>query len=374
VLRALSVLAILVATIRAAGPNLPPGWSFDLIQGDEGVSGVLQNIILFVPFGVTLALGRWSTAAVRLVALGTVLSFAVEFTQQWIPGRDPSLSDLIFNTLGTGLGVLMTRTASVWFTPPPESPLGAWLSFATALVAAGVWLGTGWVLEPMLPPADAIEAYTPDLGEHTDLYEGRVLSVTGRLGVTEPVRIALVPGPVPGRLAPLLVVDDGPWPAGTIVAVDRHDLLLRNRSRSMYWGLDRPDLRARGALDDVAPGDTVIVTAWTQGKTFCLGRDTQQWCGLGFTMGDGWRLIFYPEHFPPAALALLNALWIAGWCLGIGWWARRHAATWTALGVVALTLLVGPGVVGLLATPLGEILGGVGGVAVGWWARRLAAP
>jgi hypothetical protein len=363
-LRALSVAAILIATIRAAGPDLPTGWSFDLIQGDEGISGVLQNVILFVPLGLTLALGR--APASRLIPLGTLLSLVVEFTQQWIPGRDPSLSDLIFNTLGTALGVLMTRTAAEWLTPPPAR--AAWLSFTTALVAASVWLGTGWVLQPMLPAADAIETYTPDLGQHMDLYEGRVLSVTGRLGITEPVRIVLLAGPLPGRLAPILDVDDGPWPAGTIIAADRSDLLLRNRSRSMYWGLDRPDLRARDALAGVAPGDTVTVTAWTEGKSYCLGRDTLRWCGLGYTMGDGWRLIFYPEHFPRGALALLNALWIGGWCLGIGWWARRHPATGAAFAVVALTLLVGPGLVGLLATSAGEILGGVGGVGLGWWA------
>ncbi|HEY3279470.1 MAG TPA: VanZ family protein [Gemmatimonadales bacterium] len=370
---ALSILAILIATLRPAGTDLAPGWSFALIQGDEGISGVLENIILFVPFGVALALGRWSTAAVRLVALGTALSFCVEFAQQWIPGRDPSLSDLLFNTLGTATGVAIARTAPRWLAPP--APLAAWLALATALAAAAVWLGTGWLLRPMLPAADAIESWTPDLGSHMDLYAGRVLAVTGRLGHAEPVRIALVASPPPGRFAPLLDVDDGPWPAGTIVAVDRTDLVLRNRSRSMYWGLDRPDLRARGALAGIAPGDTVTVTAWTEGKAFCLALDNRRWCGLGYTMGDGWKLIFYPEHFPAGALGLLNALWLAGWCLGVGWWAqraRRHPATGAALVVVALTLLLGPGLVGLLATPVGEMLGVMAGVGIGWLVRRAA--
>jgi VanZ like protein len=364
---ALSVLAILIATLRPAGTYFP-GWSFALIQGDEGISGVVQNVLLFIPFGVALALGRWSTAAVRLVALGTALSFCVEFAQQWIPGRDPSLSDLLFNTLGTAAGVAIVRTAPHWLTPPPAR--AAWLSLATGFLASVIWLCTGWLLRPMLPAADAIESWTPDLGSHMDLYAGRVLSVTGRLGHAEPLRIVVVAGPQTARIAPLLDVDDGPWPAGTIVAALRTDLVLRNRSRSMYWGLDRPDLRARGALAGVAPGDTFTVAAWTEGKTFCLARDDRRWCGLGYTMGDGWKLIFYPEHFPPAALGLLNSLWIAGWCLGVGWWGRRHAATGAALGVVALTLLLGPGLVGLLGTPLAEIGGALAGIGVGWLGGR----
>ena len=196
--------------------------------------------------------------------------------------------------------------------------------------------------------------------------------MTGRLGVTEPVRIVATAGTPSGRLAPILDVDDGPGPAGTIIAADRTDLVLRNRSRSMFLGLDRPDLRARGALAGSAPGDTITISAWTDGKgpAFCVGANEQKWCGLGYTMGDGWRLIFYPEHFAPLALSLLNACWIAGWCLGLGWWGRRHPATGVAVGLVALVLLVGPGLVGLLATPIGEIAGGVAGVGLGWWARE----
>jgi len=264
--------------------------------------------------------------------------------------------------------VLLTRTAPRWLTPP--APLPAWLSLGSALAAATIWLATGFVLRPMLPAPDAIERWTPDLGSHMDLYRGRVLSVTGRLGVAEPLRIIVDAGRPPGRLAPLLDVDDGPWPAGTLVSVDRSDLVLRNRSRSMYLTLDRPDLRAYGALARVAPGDTFTMAAWTDGNGYCLAAGPKQWCGLGYTMGDGWKLIFYPEHFPPGALRLLNALWIAGWCLGLGWWGRRHAATGVAIAVVALTLLTGPPLVALLATPWSEIAGAVGGVAGAWWVRR----
>ena len=355
-LTVLSVAAVLVATLRPAGGDLPTHWTTALIERvDDAAAEILENVLLFVPFGLALALGN--TRMLRHVAAGLVLSFAVEFAQQWIPGRDPSVGDLVFNTLGTAVGVLLVRSAPHWLLAGQTR--ARWLSLANAALAATVWLGTGWMLRPMLPLAGALELRAPDLGQHMDLYSGRVLSVTGRLGVTEPVRIVTTAGTPSGRLAPILDVDDGPGPAGTIIGVDRTDLVLRNRSRSMFLGLDRPDLRARGALAGFAPGDTITISAWTDGQApaFCLGVNEKQWCGLGYTMGDGWRLIFYPEHFAPLALSLLNACWIAGWCLGIGWWGRRHPATGVAVGLVALVLLVGPGLVGLLATPIGEMAG-----------------
>ena len=366
-LSVLAVLAVLVATLRPQSGDLPHGWSLSLLPGDKGPAGVLQNISLFVPLGIALALGPWRV--LHCMAAGALLSLTVEVAQQWLPGRNPSVSDLVFNTLGTGFGVVLARTAPSWLAPPRAR--AAWLSLANAVLAATFWLGTGCLLRPMLPVATAPEMRTPVLGPHMDIYSGQVLAVTGRLGVQEPLRIVATAGTPPTRFAPILDVDDGPGPAGTIVAADRNDLVLRNRSRSMFLGLDRPDLRARGALAGVTPGDTITISARTDATrhAFCLGLNGAEWCRLGYTTGDGWRLIFYPEHFPPLALTLLNALWIAGWCLGIGWWGRRHPATGVALGLVALTLLVGPGLVGLLATPIGE-MAGLGGVGLGWLAFR----
>jgi hypothetical protein len=367
-LTAVSILAILVATLRPQGDALPAGWSYSLAAGDKASAEVIENLLLFIPLGIALALGN--ARAWRCIAAGALLSLAVEVAQQWIPGRDPSIGDLTLNTLGTAIGVLVARTAPRWLVPAPTR--AAWLSLAAAVFTATVWLGTGWLLRPMLPVASALELRAPDLGSHMDLFSGRVLSVTGRLAVAEPLRIVATVGTPSGRFAPILDVDDGPGPAGTIVAADRTDLVLRNRSRSMFLLLDRPDLRARGALAGLTPGDTITITVRTDRNrpAFCLARDAREACGLGYTVGDGWKLIFFPDHFPPWALRLLDALWVGGGLLGVGLWARRHPATGAALLVAAATLALGPGLVGLEATPLGEWLGAAAGVASGWLAWR----
>ena len=369
----LSVLAICIATLRTTGSVIAPGWSYALTSGDQAVAELIQNLLLFIPFGLALAWRayRWR----KLLLAGIALSFTVEFLQQWIPGRDPSVGDIIVNGTSTLLGGALVWTAPHWLYPPERR--ASWFALGAAAVATTVWLGTGWLLRPMLPAADAVESIAPALGQKWDVYSGRVLSVTGRLAVTEPVRIVtIVPtaGPTSQQPAPILAVDDGPGPAGTIISVDRSDLVLRNRSRSMFLTLDRPDLRIRDAFvgKGLAPGDTLTISARTDGKgpALCLALNKKEECGLGYTMGDGWKLIFYPEHFSPLALHLLNACWIAGGCLGLGWWGRRNAATGLAFGLVAVVLLVGPGVVGLLGTPVGEWVGALGGVGLGWWGSR----
>src|SRR5215471_113460 len=73
------------------------------------------NVLLFVPFGVLLnreAERRRSTlASTALVAaaFGFLLSFIVEYFQEFLPSRDSSLIDVVANTLGAVAGVGVGR-------------------------------------------------------------------------------------------------------------------------------------------------------------------------------------------------------------------------------------------------------------------------
>ena len=71
----------------------------------------LLNILLFVPLGVTLALvlGR----RLRLVAAlaGFAMSSVVEYAQRSIPGRVPDLEDVLWNTVGAAIGVIIVALA-----------------------------------------------------------------------------------------------------------------------------------------------------------------------------------------------------------------------------------------------------------------------
>jgi hypothetical protein len=98
--------------------------------------------------------------------------------------------------------------------------------------------------------------------------------------------------------------------------------------------------------------------------------DSRSQCGLGYTMGDGWRLIFHPSHFPVWALGALNACWIGGATLLAALWARRHAASAAAFALLVGTLAVGAPFVGLNRTPLTEWGGAAAGAALGFGLGR----
>jgi glycopeptide antibiotics resistance protein len=66
---------------------------------------LLQNVLLFVPFGWSYASGRMKrTALAGALALAFVVSAAAESTQLFSPERYPSMTDVLMALLGTALG------------------------------------------------------------------------------------------------------------------------------------------------------------------------------------------------------------------------------------------------------------------------------
>jgi len=71
------------------------------------------NVALFLLLVAALTVAGWRPW--RPIALVALLSCGVETAQLVIPGRDPSLSDVLFNTLGIALGVALAYSApAVW--------------------------------------------------------------------------------------------------------------------------------------------------------------------------------------------------------------------------------------------------------------------
>jgi VanZ family protein len=93
---------------------LQPFWTeFELSQSYW--SSILKNIVGFIPLGFCFC-ARFSVASrVKRVALTTVLlgalaSLTIEILQSYLPTRDSGTTDIITNTLGTGLGVFAFRS------------------------------------------------------------------------------------------------------------------------------------------------------------------------------------------------------------------------------------------------------------------------
>ena len=369
---AISALAIIRATTFPSGVSTH-GWSFSLASGDAAVGEIIQNILLFIPLGICLTL-----AGVRplvSVALGAALSFSVEFSQQWIPGRDPSVGDILNNTISTALGVALTRTAPRWLLTSPAR--SAWQALGAALVTILAWTGTGIALHPTLPPGPFQQIARPDYN-FWGLYQGDVLwtkIVQGSLTVK-----AVAPDQAPGRTSPLAAMIDAEGNRAIILAVDRQDLALRYDMPAVHARLEQPDLRWRGAFADIAPRDTFTAGTWHDAGRVCLGLNNKLRCNLGYTIGDGWKLIFFPEHFPEWLNALIDGLWVMGCVFFMGIWAartaseasaqdgagrRRTAMARLAVAIVLVGLIVVPWLTGLKGTTLVEWAGGLLGIEFG---------
>jgi len=105
-----------------------------VLCGDGALADGVLNAALFLPLGAALTVAGWRPR--RIIALGALLSCGVETAQLVIPGRDPSLSDVLFNTLGEALGVALAHSApAVWRPTPRRADV---LSLAGTLGVASV--------------------------------------------------------------------------------------------------------------------------------------------------------------------------------------------------------------------------------------------
>ena len=162
--------------------------SFDVLPPTDASSGVsvsdmVQNVLLFVPFG---ALGfvvlrhRWqwrpSIALVTASLLGAALSVLVETLQLFTIDRSASVNDVFTNSLGAALGaigapmaIVLTRrgvrylqsrggaaTASSLYTAFVAIGLvavAAWHPFQVTLSADSIWQDVKGGVPPRSPPS-----------------------------------------------------------------------------------------------------------------------------------------------------------------------------------------------------------------------------
>lgn len=97
---------ILLPPVRALHCITSFDYRFTLLQwGFE--RDMLLNTVLFIPLGAALPI-LWKKANFgRTTLVGFLLTFFIEMRAQPLMSRNPSLDDIIFNTLGTVIGYLL---------------------------------------------------------------------------------------------------------------------------------------------------------------------------------------------------------------------------------------------------------------------------
>jgi hypothetical protein len=390
-LAAFAAVAVVTVTLLPLGTSPPMVWSHCVICGERGLADALVNVLLFLPLGVGLQLA--GVPVRQTILRGALASATIELAQMLLPGRDPSPGDVVFNTMGVAVGialvVAMPRLARL------RARAAAAGSLAAGAMAAGIIGLTGWLLQPEWPRTVYYGQWTPDL-TYLEWYRGTVLSATvgdafvrsrriedtdrvrRLLAAGAPIGVTAVAGPAPARLAPLFSIYDHRRIEIILVGPDRDALVYRYRARSVAARLDQPDLRFPGALRGVHAGDPLVVEVMpdpARHGAYCLSANREHRCGLGFTAGRGWAILYYVRWFPSWLQTSLDWAWLAALFLPLGALARQRWETAAALLTAALALLLLPSAVGLLATPaLGYAGAAVGAVAGALATRRLRNP
>jgi glycopeptide antibiotics resistance protein len=102
-----------------------------------GDSEQVLNTLLFVPLGATIALllsrRLWPIA----ILAGFALSASVEYAQASIPGRVPDPADVLWNTVGGAIGVVLVSVPRLIGAAVQRARLGS-RDDVDARVSAGV--------------------------------------------------------------------------------------------------------------------------------------------------------------------------------------------------------------------------------------------
>jgi VanZ like family len=353
-----------------------------VLCGDEALADAVLNATLFLPLGVALSAAGWRP--LRAVVSGALLSVAVETAQFVIPGRDPSLSDVLFNTLGVVLGVALARSTSTWWRP--RARIADVLGILGSIGAACFIILTGVLLGVSFPEDPYYGGWTPRFG-HLEWYGGRVLQasldgleippralansprIREMLRSGAPIQVHALAGPQPSGLAPLFTIHDGHHSEIVLLGVDGDDIVFRYRRRAGDWGLVEPDIRIRGALRGVAWRDPLSIVVRRAASGYCVRVNAMERCGLGYTIGTGWALLLGGQPISLRLQPALSVIWLGALFFPIGLWARLGWAFVIRVALSLACLLILPSFIDLLPTPGAEIAGAIGGLLAGYACR-----
>ena len=377
---------VLAATLWPVAPGVTPMARWCIVCGERGMADVIANMLLFVPLG--LALGGLGWPWYRALLAAVLLSLGIEALQMTvIAGRDASPGDVLFDSLGAGLGLLV-----VWLRS--ARPL-SWRRLVTAAAVGlplAVTAATVMLFQRSLPQTGWWGQWAADLG-YLEWYRGTIVSVKiagtevtswrmrdsrevrEALGRGDTVRVLAIAGANTPALAPIFSILDDYRREILLIGVDRTDLVVRQRLKAWDARLDQPDLRYRGAFSGVQSGDSLVLTFWRTDAPYrwCVTLNVLRNCALGWTVGRGWSMVSQLNAWPASVLSALDALWLGGLFLPLGLAARGGRRRWPLLVVLPVSLLLIPAG-RMLPTPPLQWCAALAACALGMVIPRRLAP
>ena len=363
-----------------------------LVCGDLGGVDVVLNILLFVPLGLGLGLAGFSWR--RAVFLAGLLTFGIELLQmKTIAGRDASLSDIITNTAGGGLGAFVGLYWQRLLLPPPVP--ARLLALGYSLLLMGTWVGTAWAFGTTWPvDAPWYGQWAPDLGGNFKPFLGKVLAVDaggepllpGRaideerledaVAANPSMAVRAVLGPRPTRLAPVGAIYDERQREVMLLGQDRQDLAFHPRMRATLLKLWNPLVYLRDGMAG-QPGDTVDAEGSLRDGVFELNSrigDRLLSRRLPLSASWGWALITPWDSVLGEEVHSLTGMWIAGLVALLAYWSFLAGGASIAIVPATVAILLGavPYAAGFPPAHWSEWLAALIGTGIGLFAASRA--
>jgi len=369
-----------------------PWWC--LRCGEYGTVDVLLNVLLFVPFGLGL---RWSgLSRLRGQLIVCVTTITIELLQwKFIVGRDASLGDVVTNSLGGGLGILLADGWPRFLFPVPA--VARQLLLVMAAVCVAVWGGTARALSPSFPATRWFSQLAPE-DVYLDTFRGTVLSVavnglalrsSDEIAGSPALRqsmledgvtvgaMAVTHGPTK-FLASILSIFDNHQTEVLVLGQNGTDLVFRARLAGRDHGLHSPAIRLANLIP-AEPGDTLRAFAHLgEGRISIRGQAGSHTGSLDLRMSPSWGWTFLlPFEYALGKEAYLGtAFWVAGFLLPLGYWGARSersiASTVIPFATAMICLAAVPLLTGLPLAHWSEWLAAVFGLVVGGILGRLS--
>lgn len=317
-------------------------WSC-VVCGSAGIVDVFQNLLLFLPLGVTLRRLGWRPGRALLSCAAS--SLVIEVLQAiLIAGRDPALGDLMANSLGGAVGFGLGGPALAAMMRPTRSSATR-IALAVAALWALVTSLTPWLLSPVpLPMGVALDTLTGTRLDHPNRWPG-IVRLTPATDATAGITAVFEwrPPSDPG-MSPIVRAEDAErrlwW------AVDRRGdgIGIAIRLRASAWRLRSPVVEAPLPAGTIAVGAPVRVgSSWSQNAVTARVTVGGQGRTLSARFGPqhGWMLLtpFTSRYRFDASWERWTLGWLVGWGLLLGWWAGAAARPmWHLLGTTGLLL------------------------------------
>ena len=334
----IAVLLIAMATLPPAPGNpIEPRWQC-LVCGSTGMTDVIVNVVMFLPYGVGLAMARTRPRVAIPLIIAT--TFAIELLQyRVIVGRDGTLSDVVTNSVGGIAGFVVAARWQWWMFANARTSAGlavialaAWVATlgasAVAFQVTAQLHGATARLAPVISPyphfTGRIHSAALDgtaLADHDvarpdrDWSRGHVLEAS----ITTADRIT---GP-----SPILLLGQETADQMSLVQ-QRTDLLGRVRLRAANWRLVVPGIKLPDAF--VSAGDSMRVWSRVRERDVSVGvtsPNVSDSVAVELAPTLGWSLLVPIGRAVGPQYRWLSALWVSGLLIPVGFWSGQLGAS-----------------------------------------------